>query len=176
MENAMYKNFGVNSSKAQIKKLSDAHKKQVGVTIRLTKNNLHGKHKLPLTKTQITRIKKSQTGLDLNLSASQLIHLEKIGGFLPFLALLPLIFGGIGTAGAAAGGTAAVVQAVKKSRTQNVLQLEAEKHNRAIEEQSATALKVKSGMLSGLAGQLPVFGATLKFALQKLGFGVDDNN
>jgi len=31
-------------------------------------------------------------------------------------------------------------------------------------------------MLSDLAGKIPVFGATLKFALQKLGFGVDDIN
>jgi len=58
MENTRYENFGVNLSKAQIKKLYDAHKKKVEVTIRMTKKNLHGDHKLPLTKTQIPRIKK----------------------------------------------------------------------------------------------------------------------
>jgi len=174
MENAKYENFGVNLSKAQIKKLSDAHKKKVGVTIRLTKNNLHGEHKLPLTKTQITRIKKSKTDLDLNVSATQLKHLEKIGGFLPLLALLPLISGGTGAAGAAAGGTAAVVQAVKNVRAQNVAQSEAERHNKTIEEQ--TALKAGTGIFSDLAGKLPVFGATLKLALQMLGFGIDEIN
>jgi len=54
----MYEDFGVNLSKAQIKKNYDVHKKKVGVAIRITKKNLHGDHKLPLTKIQITRIKK----------------------------------------------------------------------------------------------------------------------
>jgi len=77
MENKMYEDFGVNLSKAQIRKLYDTHKKKVGATIRITKKNVHRDHKFPLTKTQITRIKKSKTGLDLNLSATQLKHLEK---------------------------------------------------------------------------------------------------
>jgi len=58
MENKMYKDFGVKLSKAQIKKLHNAHKKKVGVTIRITKKNVHGDHKLPMTKTQINRITK----------------------------------------------------------------------------------------------------------------------
>jgi len=107
------------------------------------------------------------------LSAEQLKHLEKIGGFLPFLALLPLILGGIGAAGAVAGGTASVVQAVKNVRAQNVAQSEAERQNKTIEEQTSTALKAGTGILSDLAGKLSVFGATLKNALQKLGFGID---
>jgi len=36
----MYEDFGVSLSKAQIKKLYDAHKKKVGVTIRITKQKL----------------------------------------------------------------------------------------------------------------------------------------
>ena len=97
-----------------------------------------GDHKLPLTKTQINRIQKSKTGLDLNLSATQLKHLEKTGGFFSlFAALAPIlapIFGGIGAAGAAVGGTAAIVTAVKNVKAQNAAQTEAERHNRAIEE------------------------------------------
>jgi len=46
--------------------------------------------------------------------------------FLPLLALLPLIFGGIGAAGATAVGTSAVVNAVKNVKAQNVAQSKAE--------------------------------------------------
>jgi len=53
MENTRYEYFGVNLSKTQIKKLDIAHKKKIGVKIRLTKKNLFGDHKLPLTKSQI---------------------------------------------------------------------------------------------------------------------------
>jgi len=174
MDNTRYENFGVNLSKAQIKKLDIAHKKRVGVTIRLSKKNLFGDHKLPLTKTQINRINKAKAGLDLNLSAAQLRYLEKTGGFLPLLALLPAILGGIGAAGAAAGGTAAVVNAVKNARAQTVAQAETDRHNRVIEEQTAAALKAGSGILSNIAGKIPVFGETIKHYLQKLGLGIGD--
>ena len=176
MNKARYEYFGVTLSKAQVKKLSSAHNKSIAVTIRLTKNKLHGDHKLPLTNTQISRLNKSKTGLDLNLSVAQLKHLEKTGGFLPLLAMLPLIFGAVGAAGAAAGGTAAVVTAVKNSKAQSASQAEQERHNKTIEEQNSAALKSGSGVLSDLAGRIPVFGATLKYGLQKLGLGIDDCN
>jgi len=175
MEKKMYEDFGINLSKAQIKKLYDAHKKKVGVTIRITKKKLHGDHKLPLTKTQITRIKKSKTCLDFNLSATQLKPLEKTGGFLLLLALLPLIFGGIGAAKAAAVGTSAILNAVKNVKAQNITQSETERHNRVLEKQTAAALKSGTGILSDLAGKVSVFCATLNYALQKLGFGIDDS-
>jgi hypothetical protein len=153
-----YEYFGVNLSISQAKKVANAMKKQVGVTIRLTKNKLHGDHKLPLTKTQINRINKSKNGLNLNLSAAQLKHCIKSGGILPLLALLPLIFGGIGAAGTAAGGAAAIATAVKNSRaaaaTQNELernnkaaQNELERHNKAVEAE----LKGGSGIISNIA-------------------------
>src|SRR6266496_6696395 len=77
MENNRYENFGVNLSTAQAKKIINASKKHAGVRIRLSKNNLVGSHKLPLTKTQINRLTKSKTGVDLNLSAAQLKYCEK---------------------------------------------------------------------------------------------------
>src|SRR6266496_5721619 len=77
MENTKYENFGVNLSTAQVKKIINAGKKHAGVRIRLSKNNLVGSHKLPLTKTQINRLTKSKTGFDLNLSAAQLKYCEK---------------------------------------------------------------------------------------------------
>jgi hypothetical protein len=47
---------------------------------------------------------------------NELKEKSKEGGFLPLLALLPLIFGGIAAAGAVAGGTAAVVKTVNDTQ------------------------------------------------------------
>src|SRR5258708_10778594 len=178
--NNKYEYIGVNLSKAQIKKLYIAHKKKVSVTIRLTKKNLFGDNKLPLTKTQINKIRSSKSGLDLNLSIAQLKHLEKTGGFIPFLALLPALLGGIGAAGAAAGGTAAIVTAVKNAKANNAAQAEVERHNKVLEEQNALALqsstKSGTGILSNIAGKIPVVGETIKHYLQKLGLGLKECN
>ena len=65
---------------------------------------------------QIKKIKKSKTGIDLELSASQLQHLEKSVGFLRLLALLPAIFGGLGAAGGLAGAIVSAVSAAKNTR------------------------------------------------------------
>ncbi len=176
MENTRYENFGVNLSTAQAKKIINASKKQAGVRIRLSKNNLVGSHKLPLTKTQINRLTKSKTGVDLNLSAAQLKYCEKTGGFLPLLSLIPLIFGGLGAAGTVAAGTSAIVNSVKSARAQNVAQAELERHNRILEEQNAAALKSGTGILSNAAGYIPVVGETIKYYLQKLGLGINDCN
>ena len=66
-----YHMYGLNLSKGQIEKIALAAKKHREVKIRLSKNNFQGNHKLPLTQKQITKIKKSKTGIDLELSASK---------------------------------------------------------------------------------------------------------
>jgi len=176
-----YEVFGLNMSKQQLAKVLKAADKGASVTIRLKKNNLHGNQLLPLTKTQVNRIKKSierNTGLDLTFSVAQLKHCKKLGeksgGFLPLLTLLPLLFGGLGAAGAVAGGTAGIVNSVKNARAQNAAQVETERHNRAIEEQNAAALKSGTGILSNVASKIPVFGETIKYYLEKLGLGIDE--
>ena len=72
-----YHQYGVTLSKGQAKKICNAHRKGTGVTIRLTKLNLQGDHKLPLTQTQINKIKKAKNGVQLNLSETQLKHLKR---------------------------------------------------------------------------------------------------
>jgi hypothetical protein len=67
-----YQNFGVTLSEGQSENIVHAAKNRASVTIRLTKDNLRDDHKLPLTRTQINRISKSKTGLDLTLSCAQL--------------------------------------------------------------------------------------------------------
>ena len=111
-----YHTYGVNLNKRQIEKIAVTAKKRHEVKVRLSKNDLQGNHKLPLTQRQINKIKKSKTGIDLELSASQFRHLEKSRGFLPLLALLPAIFGGLGAAGGLAGGIASAVSATKNSQ------------------------------------------------------------
>ena len=54
--------------------------------------------------------------------------------------------------------------------------LHKQKQKDITEEQNAAALKSGTGILSDLAGKNHVFGATLKYRLQKLGLGINDCN
>ena len=56
--------YGLALSKNQIQKIATGAKKSHEVKIRLSKNSLHGDHKLPLTQRQINRIQKAKTGID----------------------------------------------------------------------------------------------------------------
>ena len=186
-----YQEHGLNITTKQLKKILTAGEKKTTVTIRILKKNLHGDHKLLLTKTQIKRINKATSGLDLKLSITQVkkihkrfVYLQdenkiKTGGFLPLLAILPILLGGLKAAAAAAaiaGGTAGVVHAIKSANAQNAAQVESERHNRIIEEQNAAALKAGSGILSDLAGKIPVFGPVIQLGLKKLGLGIKETN
>src|SRR5260221_11616675 len=99
-----YQEYGVNLSIEQIKKIKPVYNKGTNVTIRVSKENIRGDHKLTLTKTQINKIKKAKNGIQLNLSETQLKHMGKTGGFLPLLTLIPIIASALGAAGGLAGG------------------------------------------------------------------------
>ena len=158
-----YQNYGVNLSKGQAKKIVDANKKGGNAIIRLSKANLHGDFKLPLTQTQINKIKKAKNGVQLNLSEPQLKHMEKTGGFLPLLTLIPIIASALGAAGGLAGGVASAVSSSKATAEQA-------RHNKVIEDQ----LKSGSGVVSNLAGKIPLIGSILEPLLQKIGLGLSD--
>jgi hypothetical protein len=162
-----YHDYGVTLSEGQEKKIYNAHRKGTGVTIRLTKINLQGDHKLPLTQTQINKIKKAKNGVQLKLSETQLKHFEKWwkGGFIPLLSLIPIIASALGAAGGVAGGVASAVSAVKSNAEQA-------RHNKAVEEQ----LKAGSGVVSDTVGKIPIVGTILGPLLQKLGLGIEDCN
>jgi len=140
-----YQNFGVNLTPGQAKKIVTAHKNKTGCVIRLSKSNVHGDYKLPLTQTQINRIKNATKGIDLKLTVAQLKHMEKTEVFIPLLTLIPIIASALGAAGGVAGGIASAVNSSKASAEQ-------ERHNKAIEEQ----LKAGSGVVSDIAGKIPV--------------------
>ena len=69
---------GLSLTGGQIKKIIKAAIEHESVTIRLSRNNLIGNHKLPLTRTQINRINRAQTGVNLTLSYSQIKHINDI--------------------------------------------------------------------------------------------------
>jgi hypothetical protein len=168
---------GLSLTDGQIKKIINAANKQSAVTIRLSKNNLNGSHKLPLTKTQINRISKSKNGLNLTLSYAQIRHvnrwiseLQKRGGILPLLTLIPIIASALAGAGALTGGVSGVISAANNAKAASAAQSELERHNREVEAQ----LKSGAGVISEYVGKVPVLGNYLKPILKKLGLGLND--
>ena len=143
----MYSNYGLRLSDKQKEKILRGARNGNEVTIQLQKVNLYGTDELPLTNTQINRINKG-VGFNLHLSKPQMKAIaskirkeeEKIGGILPLLTLLPLIFGGLGAAGGVAGGVASAVSAAKSNAEQA-------RHNRVVEAELA---KSGSGVLRKL--------------------------
>ena len=136
MASSRYISHGLNLTDNQLEKIIRASQNKQGVVVRITKDNLNGNlHKIPLTKTQINRITKAKNGLNLFLSSSQLKYLKKSGGLLPLLALLPLIFAGLGAAGGVAGGVASAVSSAKNASAAAAQIAEMERHNREIESQ-----------------------------------------
>ena len=100
MAGTNYIYYGLNLTDNQLQKIIKASKNHKGIVLRISKDNRNGDvHKIPLTNRQINRIRKAKNGLILSLSSTQLKYLEKSGGLLPLLAVLPLIFSGLGAAG-----------------------------------------------------------------------------
>ena len=154
-----YINYGVTLSNNQIRSFKKARDKNRGLVVRLARNSLSGTMNLPLTVTQINKIKKSKNGVQLKLSKSQIRHMEKTGGFLPLLALLPAILG------AAGGLTAGIASAVNSTK-----QVEEQKrHNMNLEKLAATAQG--SGVLSNVVEPVPIIGSKLAASLRKIGLG-----
>ena len=65
----------------------------------------------------------------------------KKGGILPLLTLLPLIFGGIGAAGAVAGGAAGIAKSVNDKKSSDAELAEEERHNKEMEKAVGRGLK-----------------------------------
>ena len=177
-----YEMFGVTLSIDQMKKFITSGKNKKGVMIRFSYKNLQGNDLLFLTKTQINKIENSKTGLDLNLSYSQIkrfykhfIHSQnenklKTGGFLPLLALLPLIFEGLRAAGEIVGGVASAVSSANNIKAQNKAQEETERRNRELESQ----LKQGNGFISDKVEKIPVIGNWITPLLKKVGLEINE--
>jgi hypothetical protein len=132
-----YLEHGFTLTDKQLKQIADAAKKERSVKVKLEHAQLVGEHKLLITKTQENHITKNYNtgiGVVIELSAKQLKKTVS-GGVLPLLALLPLIFGGLGAAGGVAGGVASAVQAANAKKAEEARQRELERHNKEIEAQ-----------------------------------------
>ena len=191
MESSRYISHGLNLTDNQLEKIIRASQNKQGVVVRITKDNLNGNlHKIPLTKTQINRINKAKNGLNLFLSSSQLKYLKKSGGLLSLLALLPLIFAGLGAAGGVAGGVASAVSSAKNASAAAAQIAEMERHNREIESQlksganganaanadNSSGAGVGNGIISDAASRIPVVGPFIVPILKRLGLGLSDIN
>ena len=88
-----YFNVNVNISEGQQEKIKKAAQAGTAVSIRLSHEDLNGKHVLALTQAQVNKMTKAYqngTGVTVKLSKIQLAHNMKVeGGFLP--ALLGLL-------------------------------------------------------------------------------------
>ena len=165
-----YTSYGLDLSENQLEKIINAAKADKGTTVKLTQVNTtaaEGPHKFLLTPTQIEKIKNNNGSLNLKLSAVQLREMEKSGGFLPLLALLPLIFGGIGAASGIAGGVASAVSSVKNVKTAAAALEEQIRHNKQVEEE----LKAGSGIISDRIENVPFIKKIVPY-LRKIGLGV----
>ena len=188
MASSRYIPHGLNLTDNQLEKVIRASQNKQGVVVRITKDNLKGDlHKIPLTKTQINRIIKAKNGLNLFLFSSQLKSLKKSGGLLPLLALLPLIFAGLGAAGGVAGGVASAVSSAKNASAAAAQIAEMERHNREIESQlkrganaanadNSSGAGFGNGIVSDAASRIPVVGPFIVPILKRLGLDLADIN
>ena len=186
MASSRYISHGLNLTDNQLEKIIRASQNKQGVVVQITKDNLNGNsHEIPLTKTQINRITKARNGLNLSLSSLQLKYLKKSGGLLPLLALLPLIFAGLGAAGGVAGGVASAVPSAKDACAAAAQIAGMERHNREIESQLksgadgtgvSTGDVVGNGIISDAASRIPVVGSFIVPILKKLGLGLAEIN
>ena len=151
-----YLQHGVSISPEQAKKIISAHKKGTGTMIKLSKTHLQGNYLLPLTRSQLKEINSSTKGITLSLSKSQLKHMEKTGGFIPLLTLIPIIASALGAAGGVAGGVASAVNAAKANAEQA-------RHKRAVEQELS---KAGSGVVSNFVGNIPLLGGIFKPLLE----------
>ena len=111
---------------------------------------MSGSTKLPLTQTQLNKIRKATSGVGLCLSKAQLKHMEKNGGFLPLLAaLIPAVLDAVG---GLAGGISSAVNSTRQTNEQK-------RHNQELE--SITKQQLGSGMLSDAVEPIPIAGKML---------------
>ena len=112
--------------------------------------------------------------MNLKLTVAQLKYLEKSGGFLPLLALLPLLFGGLGAAGGITGAIASAVSSASNAKSATAAQAEQEQHNREIEAQLKNgAPSAGKGFISDKIENIPILGRLSPY-LRKLGLGICD--
>src|SRR5438093_1907554 len=120
---------------SQLNKVKNAISNNKAISITIKNNNFHGNIMLPLTKIEKEKIDEGFDSVTISLSKKKIkfIKDEKEGGFLPLLALLPAIFGGLAAAGSVAGGAAGIAKAVNDKKASDAAAEETARHNKEIE-------------------------------------------
>src|SRR3977135_1165831 len=119
----------------QLKKVKKALDEDKQCSLTIPHDKFSGDHPLPVTETELKHVHEGDGYVSVSLSKKKLQHIRdhKEGGFLPLLALLPLIAKGIGVASALATGGAAIAGAVNKNKAAAAALEEQTRHNREIE-------------------------------------------
>ena len=129
-----------NLTNNQIKKLGTAINDERAISIKIKNEQYHGGHPLPLTVTELNKIKDGEPEITLHLSVKKLNFIKNNheGGFLPLLQLIPLILGGLGAAGGVDGGIAAGVSAANSNANERAKNEEERRHNLKLEDSLKT--------------------------------------
>ena len=189
-------------TKNQLAKIASAVHSNAEVTLRLNKSNFHEQgYSLPLTSTQLNKLNDGNAH-DLRFSLSQVKYINnrvkkhsglKNGGFLPLVALIPIIASVLGGLGSVAGTIASSVQKGQANA-------EVERHNKELENQlksgsgyekaikhynvlarkgrsrdqivSSLQRKFGSGVVSDFLSKIPILGNLLSPITNMIGLGL----
>src|SRR3977135_2298890 len=151
----------------QLKKVKKALDEDKQCSLTIPHDKFSGDHPLPVTETELKHVQEGDGYVSVSLSKKKLNHIRdhKEGGFLPLLALLPLIAKGIGVASALATGGAAIAGAVNSKKSEDAKLEEIQRHNREIESKLAASNFPKAGssiMSKTLVCQCPACGSPLE--------------
>ena len=95
----------------QIEEIKKALESNEPIKIKIKKEHLVGETPLPLTESEHKEVMEGN-GLMVDMNKAKMNHIkskEHKGGFLPLLALIPAILGGLGALGGIAGGDKYIV-------------------------------------------------------------------
>src|SRR6266853_6982791 len=115
----------------QLKKVKKALDDDRKCMLNIPDNHFNVDHPLPLTDAELKDVYDGDGYATVSLSKKKLQHIRdnKEGGFLPLLALLPAILGGVAAAGSIAGGAAGIAKAVNDKKLNDATLEEQRRHN-----------------------------------------------
>src|SRR4051812_46189475 len=114
----MYEIHKFHLTDSQLNKVKNAIINNKPISITIKNKNFHGNIMLPLTKVEEEKVDEGFDSVTISLSKKKIkfIKEEKSGGFLPLLALLLAIFGGLAAAGSVAAGAASTAKSVNDKK------------------------------------------------------------
>ena len=133
----VYHSIRLNLTKHQLEKIAHAIREDTSVKLRIAMDH-NGSHSLHVSERQHNKLLKGGNH-DIEFSKAHIHHLKiihpklKSGGFLPLVALIPLIASALAGVGGLSGGIASAVNSTKAAH-------EAERHNKEVEKALGSGL------------------------------------